>query len=80
MVTSKKTASKSVSTKAAVHKKTGVTETIVLQYGEKNVDITTVVDKIKEVAHPVTSLSIYFKPEDDKAYYVADGVEGSTEI
>jgi len=66
--------------KTSAPKPAKVAQTIVLQYGAKNIDIEAVVAKINASTTPATSLSVYFKPEDDKAYYVADGIEGSVEL
>ncbi len=76
----KKTASKTTTPKVSAPQSPKYTQTVVLQYGPKNIDIEAVIMKIKETAEPAKSLSVYFKPEDDKAYYVADGAEGSIEL
>lgn len=63
------------------------TEDIVLQFGENEVSITAISDKVKQSYQEggnegeLKDIKIYVKPEDNRAYYVANGeIEGSVEL
>jgi len=63
------------------------TEDMVLQFGENEVSITAVSDKVRQSykeggnTGEMKDIKIYIKPEDNKAYYVVNGeVEGSVEL
>lgn len=63
------------------------TEEVILQFGENEVSVTAVSDKVKQSykesgnAGELKDIRIYVKPEDNRAYYVANGeIEGSVEL
>lgn len=63
------------------------TEDIILQFGENEVSITAVSNKVKQNYKDsgnegeLKDIRIYVKPEDNRAYYVANGeIEGSVEL
>ena len=63
------------------------TEEIVLQFGENEVSITAVSNKVRQNYKEdgnegeLKDIRIYVKPEDNRAYYVANGeIEGSVEL
>ncbi len=75
--------------KKAPAKKTALKETIVLQFAGREIDSADVVKKAKEYwtkelknkAGDMKSVTIYLKPEENKAYFVINGdVTGSTEL
>lgn len=81
--TAKKTTAKKATTKKTATKKT---EKIVVQFFGKELDV----EAVKEAAKAdyvakggkktITSVEIYVKPEDNKAYYVIDGSQGSISL
>lgn len=67
--------------------KAELTEEMVLQFGENEVSITAISDKVKRSYEEggnegkLNNIKIYVKPEDNRAYYVANGeIEGSVEL
>ena len=67
--------------------KAELTEEMVLQFGENEVSITAISDKVKQSYEEggnegkLKDIKIYVKPEDNRAYYVANGeIEGSVEL
>ena len=53
---------------------------VVVQYDGKDYFVDQIIDKIKESVKDAKSIQVYIKPEDQKAYYVADGVEGVEDL
>lgn len=46
---------------------------VIVEYQDKKVDVQKVRDAVRKVAPKAAKLDIYIKPEEGKAYYVADG-------
>ncbi len=64
-----------------------LTEDIVLQFGEKEVTVASISKKVKQNykdsgnAAELKEIKIYVKPEENKAYYVANGqVSGNVDL
>lgn len=64
-----------------------LTEEMFLQFGEKEVSIASISEKVKQSYHDssheteLKDIKIYIKPEDNKAYYVAnEEIEGSVDL
>ena len=62
-------------------------EHLFLQFGENEVSVSAISDKVKENykesgnGEKLKEIKIYVKPEDNKAYYVANGeTEGSVDL
>ncbi len=62
-------------------------EEIVLQFGENEVSVAAISDKVKQNykecgnESELKDIKIYIKPEDNKAYYVMNGdIEGSVDL
>lgn len=81
--TAAKTATKTAAKKAAVK------ETVYLQYMGKEIDKEDIMKKVKEVwtkelknkVSDIKSVTLYLKPEENKAYFVINGdVTGSVEM
>lgn len=67
--------------------KAETTEQMVLQFGENEVSLSSISDKVKQNYKEsgneaeLRDVKIYIKPEDNKAYYVANGdTEGSVDL
>lgn len=78
-----------VSAKKPAAKRTVLKETVYLQYMGKEIDQKTITDKVKAVwtdtlnrkVSEMKTLTLYLKPEENKAYYVInDDVSGSVEL
>lgn len=83
-----KTTAASTATKTAV-KKAAVKETVYLQYMGKEINKEDLMKQVKEIwtkqlknkAGDMKSVTLYLKPEENKAYYVInDDVTGSVEL
>lgn len=83
-----KTTAASTATKTAA-KKTAVKETVYLQYMGKEINKEDLMKQVKEIwtkqlknkAGDMKSVTLYLKPEENKAYYVInDDVTGSVEL
>ena len=61
-------------------------EEMVIQFGENEVDVCDISEKVKEDYRQngndgeICHVKIYVKPEDNKAYYVIDDVEGNIDL
>ena len=74
---------KATAKKAAAPKKTAVKETVYLQYLGKELNSADIVEAAKKASGEknITSITVYLKPEENKAYYVVNGdVTGSVEL
>jgi hypothetical protein len=56
----------------AVRKST-VKADVILQYGGRQYTEKEIIDRVKAAAPKAKDLTIYVKPEENRAYYVADG-------
>ena len=90
-VTEKVTATKPAAKKGRPAKKAeepALKANVVLQYGEKNVTFDTLVVNAKNKFKydmngddsAIKNLELYVKPEENKVYFVADGVEGEYDL
>lgn len=84
-----KKAVKTTAAKKTTTKKTAVKETVYLQYLGKEIDKDDLMKKVKEVwtkelknkVGDMKSVTLYLKPEENKAYFVINGdVTGSVEM
>jgi len=84
--TGKSEPTKKATAKKAVAKKAAIKETVYLQYLGKEINHQDIIKQIKEVwtkqlkkkVGDIKSITIYFKPEENAAYYVVnDDVTGS---
>ena len=73
----KPAAKKTTAKKAAPAKKT---EEIFVEYAGGGWNLADIKAKVAKVAKGAKSVTIYVKPEDGKAYYVADGKDGAVEL
>lgn len=80
---------KTTAAKKAPAKKAALKETVVLQYAGKEIEYTDVMKKVKEYwtkklknkVGDMKSVTVYLKPEEDKAYFVInDDATGSVEL
>lgn len=80
---------KTTAAKKAPAKKAALKETVVLQYAGKEIEYTDVMKKVKEYwtkklknkVGDMKSVTVYLKPEEDKAYFVINDDEtGSVEL
>lgn len=46
---------------------------VVVEFGGKKIDVAKVTDAVKKAGPKATKMDIYIKPEEGRAYYVADG-------
>ncbi len=86
----KETAAKTTAAaKETVEKKTTLKKTVYLQYLGKEIDQQDIEEKVKSIwtetmgkkVSEMKSLTLYLKPEENKAYYVInDEITGSVEI
>lgn len=77
----KKTAEKKTAEKRT--RKTAVKESVYLQYLGKELNSADIVEAAKKASgeKTITSITVYLKPEENKAYYVVNGdVTGSVEL
>ena len=73
----KAAAKKPAAKKAAPAKKT---EEIFVEYAGGGWNLADIKAKVAKAAKGAKSVTIYVKPEDGKAYYVADGKDGAVEL
>ena len=82
----KKTATKTAAKKApakktAATKKTAAKVNVFVEFGGVQVSIDEVVQNVKKTnGKSAKDLTVYIKPEESKAYFVADGVEKEMDV
>lgn len=79
----KAAAKKAPAAKKAAAKKapaTRKTEEIFVEYAGGGWNLADIKAKVAEAAKGAKNVTIYVKPEDGKAYYVADGQDGAVEL
>ena len=72
----KPAAKKAAAPKAAAKK----TEEVFVEYAGGGWNLADIKAKVAKAAKGAKSVTIYVKPEDGKAYYVADGKDGAVEL
>ena len=77
----KKTAAKKPAVKKTAPKKPTEKVEIFVEFGGVQVAIEDVINNVKATyGKKATDLKVYVKPEESKAYFVADGVEGEMDV
>ena len=66
--------------KATAAKKVEAKVSVNLQYGGLDVNIDEIIKKVKKAQKDCKKYEIYVKPEEGKAYYVADGQLGDVQL
>lgn len=66
--------------KKTVTKKAKKTEKVFIQCHGKEYELDDIMKKITETTKDAIDVKVYIKPENEKAYFVADGVSGSVDI
>ena len=71
--TEKKTAAKKPATKKATTKKSTAKVDLYIQFNGATVSVADIEENVKKVVEGKKSYTVYVKPEESKAYIVADG-------
>lgn len=79
--TEKKPAAKKTTTKKTTTKKTAAKVEMFIEFGGVQVSIDEIIENVKKVnGKDAKNYTIYVKPEDSKAYFVADGEEKEMDV
>ena len=79
--TEKKPAAKKTTTKKTTTKKTAAKVEMFIEFGGVQVSVDEIVENVKKVnGKDAKNYTIYVKPEDSKAYFVADGEEKEMDV
>ena len=73
-------AKKATAAKKPAAKKVEAKVSVNLQYGGLDVNIDEIIKKVKKAQKDCKKYEIYVKPEEGKAYYVADGQLGDVQL
>ena len=77
----KPAAKKTTTTKKTTAKKTAAKIEMFVEFGGVQVSIDEIIENVKKVnGKDAKNYTIYLKPEDSKAYFVADGVEKDMDV
>ena len=79
--TEKKPAAKKTTTKKTTTKKTAAKVEMFIEFGGVQVSVDEIIENVKKVnGKDAKNYTIYVKPEDSKAYFVADGEEKEMDV
>lgn len=77
----KKTATKTTTAKKTTTKKTASKVEMFIEFGGVQVSVDEIIENVKKVnGKDAKNYTIYLKPEDSKAYFVADGEEKEMDV
>ncbi|MBQ8001480.1 MAG: hypothetical protein IJ298_09865 [Ruminococcus sp.] len=77
----KKAPAKKTTTKKTTTKKTAAKVEMFIEFGGVQVSVDEIIENVKKVnGKDAKSYTIYLKPEDSKAYFVADGEEKEMDV
>ena len=77
----KKPAAKKTTTKKTTTKKTAAKVEMFIEFGGVQVSVDEIIENVKKVnGKDAKNYTIYLKPEDSKAYFVADGEEKEMDV